>query len=129
MRSGRGIGANNVKYFNPETKLKIDLGDLADKEKKFYREALGRFQRKADWLSFDQFAFDLKSPIYSGRRAHLDVLKDPLFLALKDMSLQLGVQQGMIARSPKATVVAVRRSHRARQRSAKARPPSLAVAR
>lgn len=40
----------------------------------------------------------MNSPIYRGRDSHLNVLKHPLFLALQDMALQLGVQQRMISR-------------------------------
>jgi hypothetical protein len=52
------------------------------------------------WLAFDEFAFRMESPIYSHHRSHLEVHKDPLYLALKDMSLQLGTQQGRVARRP-----------------------------
>jgi len=87
-----------MEYINPATKVKIKLDDLTETEKKFYRQALKKFRDNINWLVFDEFAFGKQSPIYSQRRSHLDVLKEPLFLALKDMSLQLGVQQGMIAR-------------------------------
>ena len=97
-----------MEYINPQTKVKISLDDLTETEKKFYRQALKKFRANISWLAFDEFAFGRQSPIYSHRKSHLDVLKEPLFLALKDMSLQLGVQQGMIARKKlerkKATV-------------------------
>ncbi len=91
-----------MEYINPETKVKISLDDLTETEKKFYRQALKKFRENISWLAFDEFAFGRQSPIYAHRRSHLDVLKEPLFLALKDMSLQLGVQQGMIARKKSA---------------------------
>lgn len=87
-----------MEYINSETKVKINLDTLTETEKKFYRQALKKFRENTNWLAFDEFAFGKRSPIYLHRRSHLDVLKEPLFLALKDMSLQLGVQQGMIAR-------------------------------
>jgi hypothetical protein len=88
-----------MNYINLQTGVKIDLSRLTDDEKEFYGEALKRFHRNVNWLAFDEFAFGMTSPIYRGRNSHRQVLKNPLFLALKDMSLQLGVQQGMISRT------------------------------
>jgi hypothetical protein len=87
-----------MEYVNLQTGLRIKLDSLTEVEKKFYRQALKRFHENAEWLAFDQFAFGMESPIYSRHRSHLEVLKDPLYLALKDMSLQLGTQQGRVAR-------------------------------
>lgn len=96
-----------MRYVNSLTNVKIELEGLTEQERKFYRQALDKFKRNLDWLSFEEFAFDPRSPIFAQRRSHLHVMKDPLYLALEDMSLQLGVQQGMIARdagvSPKLT--------------------------
>ena len=36
------------------------------------------------------------SPLYSGRKSRREVVEDPLYLALEDMWLQLGIQQGMV---------------------------------
>jgi len=88
-----------MEYTNLETGFKVQLDDLTEAEKKFYRQALKLFQQNTDWGSFDEFAFGMGSPIYSRHRSHQDVLKTPLYLALKDMSLQLGVQQGKIVRT------------------------------
>jgi len=87
-----------MEYVNLQTGLRVKLDGLTAAEKKFYRQALKKFQANADWLAFDGFAFGMKSPVYTRRRARRDRLNDPLFLALKDMSLQLGVQQGRVAR-------------------------------
>lgn len=87
-----------MKYANAHTGTKLTLDGLNKDEKKFYRQALKRFHENTRWLTFEEFAFGMKSPIYRGRDSHLDVLKDPLFRALQDMSLQLGVQQGVISR-------------------------------
>src|SRR5258706_1242396 len=89
-------------YVNLETGERVNLGVLTSEEKKFYRQALKRFQENTSWLAFDEFAFGMGSPIYSRQRSHLDVLKSALYLALKDMSLQLGVQQGLVARTKKS---------------------------
>lgn len=86
-------------YVNLETGVKINLTGLTDRGRKFYQQALEKFRQQTHWLSFDAFAFGALSPLYSGRKSHLEVLKDPLYQALKDMCLQLGVQQGMIKRN------------------------------
>lgn len=103
----RSVWRLDLRYVNSRTHVKIELEGLTEQERKFYRRALDKFKRNLDWLSFEEFAFDPRSPIFSQRRSHLDVMKDPLYLALEDMSLQLGVQQGMIARqatvSPRLT--------------------------
>lgn len=88
-----------MEYVNLQTGARIDISKLSSAEKQFYRQALKKFQRNTDWLAFDDFAFGVRSPIYDRRRSHLDVLKSPLYLALKDMSLQLGIQQGLISRA------------------------------
>lgn len=87
-----------MKYVNPETGVEIDLSGLEGEKRKFYQQALKRFQRNTDWLSFDEFAFGVYSPLYSGRTSHLETMRDPLYLTLRDMWIQLGVQQGMVKR-------------------------------
>ncbi len=96
-----------LKYVNPKTKLSIELGSLTDSERAFYEKAVRQFRRNVDWFSFDEFVFSPKSPIYARRRSHLEVLRNPVYLALRDMWLRLGVQQGMIA--PDQEVGAARR--------------------
>lgn len=91
-----------MEYVNLGTGVRVNLDDLTPEEKKFYRQAVKKFQENTKWLSFDEFAFGMRSPIYNGRRSHIDVLKNGLYLALKDISLQLGVQQGLIARTKKS---------------------------
>jgi len=80
---------------------RINLDDLTAEDKKFYKQAMKRFRENTNWLSFDEFAFGIKSPIYNGRRSHIEVLQSALYLVLKDMSLQLGVQQGLLKRTKK----------------------------
>ncbi len=87
-----------MEHVNLQNGVRINLDALTETEKRFYRLALEKFQQNTSWLGFDQFAFGMNSPIFFRQRSHLDVLKHPLYLALKDMSLQLGVQQGKIAR-------------------------------
>jgi hypothetical protein len=94
-------------YVNLETDLRINLDALTAEEKKFYKEAVKKFQENTQWFSFDEFAFGMRSPIYKGKKSHMHVLKSELYLILKDMSLQLGVQQGLIARKRKSEKRAV----------------------
>src|SRR5713226_9498467 len=95
-------GRLKMEYVNLETGVRINLDDLTPEEKTFYKQAIKKFQENTKWFSFDEFAFGMRSPIYNGRRSHIDVLKSGLYLALKDISLQLGVQQGLIRRTKKS---------------------------
>ena len=76
---------------------KSDLDTLTDDERGFYRLALKRYRADAEWLAFEEFAFGMRSPIYQRQRSHLDILQHPLYIALREMWLDLGVKQGMIA--------------------------------
>jgi len=96
-----------MEYVNLETGVRISLDDLTADDNKFYKQALKRFRENTNWLSFDEFAFGARSPIYNGRRSHIQVLESALYLVLKDMSLQLGVQQGLIKRTKKVEKKAV----------------------
>ncbi len=108
-----------MKYVNSRTGVSIALDDLSDIEKQFYQRVRKQFEANAPWLLFDELAFGVSSPIYSGRTSHLDVLEQPLYLALKDMSLELGVRQGLIAaKQPRETdrkASAGRKEKRSRQ--------------
>ena len=90
-------------YTNPHTGARVDLGRLTDAEKPLYLEALRRFAQNVDWMEFHTFAFASKSQLYAGRRSYHDVVGLPLFKALEDMWLQLGVQQGRVSRPRQAT--------------------------
>ena len=92
-----------MKYVNRRNKFEVDLRGLTEEEKKFYSQALTKLRQGVPWVSFERFAFDSGSPIYKRRRSHLEVMKDPLYLALEDMWLQLGVQQGLIAEEKAAS--------------------------
>jgi hypothetical protein len=91
-----------MEYVNSETRVRIDLDSLTPEEKKFYKLALKKFQENMKWGSFDDFAFGMRSPIFKRRRSHKNAPKSELYLALRDMSIQLGVQQGWIARVRKS---------------------------
>ena len=83
---------------------------FTDSEQAFYQKAVEQFRRNVEWFSFDELVFSPRSPIYAGRRSHLEVLRDPLYLTLKDMWLQLGVRQGMIARRKQVRAALRRRA-------------------
>lgn len=78
-----------------ETASKQD--QLNPEEQRFLERAREKFRRNVDWFAFEDFAFGMRSPIYSPTRSHRDILTNPLFRELNDMWLQLGVRQGRIA--------------------------------
>lgn len=88
-----------MKKVNSHIKSGFNTDGLTEAQLKFYRQAVEKFRNNVSWLEFDEFALGAKSPIFARQSSHLDVLKDPLYLALKDMWLRLGVKQGMIARA------------------------------
>jgi hypothetical protein len=67
-------------------------------ESAFLRRARENFERNMDWLEFEEFAFGMRSPIFSRGRTHRDVRENPLYIELRDMWLELGVRQGYIAK-------------------------------
>jgi len=91
-------------YLNSETGLKLDLGNLDAIDRDFYRLALRLFKENARWTSFNELILGMQSPLYRRDRPRRDFRSDPLYLALKDMSIQLGIRQGMIAPRAKARV-------------------------
>lgn len=90
-----------MKYINPNTGNEILLKRLKKGQGQFYDRALELFRGNESWLRFEEFVFGAQSPLYEDRTSHLDVVKDPLYLILEDMWIQLGVQQGMIKRKAK----------------------------
>jgi hypothetical protein len=89
--------------------IRKEESDLSAAERRFLERARTKFQDKADWFEFEDFAFGSRSPLYSATRSHRDVLTHPLYLELKEMWLQLGVQQGRIAAPEGPTSNATRR--------------------
>lgn len=72
------------------------MSSLTPEEDAFLRRARRKFAQNIDWFEFEDFAFGARSPLYSKTRSHRDVLTHPLYIALKDMWLQLGVKQGKV---------------------------------
>lgn len=69
---------------------------MTSEENAFLARARAKFAGNADWFEFEDFAFGSRSPLYSKSRSHQDVLAHPLYIALKDMWLELGVRQGRV---------------------------------
>jgi hypothetical protein len=86
-----------MRYRNQESGLQIDLSDLDSERKQFYRLALAKLEANVPWLEFEDFAFSFNSPVFRASRNRREVLSDPLYLALKDIWLRLGIKQGHVA--------------------------------
>jgi hypothetical protein len=78
---------------NPVTNNRFELTAA---EASFFRQALEKFHANVRWSAFENFAFNPRSPIYARRKSYGKLTKDPLYRALQDMWLQLGVNQGEI---------------------------------
>lgn len=70
---------------------------LTAEEQAFLARARSKFNENTDWFQFEDFAFGMRSPLFSKTRSHRNLRENPLYIALRDMWLQLGVQQGRIA--------------------------------
>lgn len=77
--------------------LARDESALGPDEQKFLKRARELFVENTDWLQFEDFAFGSRSPLFARNRSQQDVLTHPLYTALKEMWLELGVKQGRIA--------------------------------
>ena len=84
-------------YTNRRTGTTVGLANLDAQRQEFYKKALANFRKNVSWSDFEDFAFGMGSPLYAHRTSHLEVLGDPLYEALTDMWLELGVKQGLIA--------------------------------
>ena len=70
---------------------------LTADETSFLRRAEERFKQNMNWLEFEELAFGMRSPLFARKRSHQNVVEHPLYVALRDMWLELGVRQGYIA--------------------------------
>jgi hypothetical protein len=91
-----------MRYLNPNSGLSIDLGQLDAEKKRFFEAAQNQFRSNVNWFEFEQLVFSYTSPVFHKSRNRADVLRDPLYHSLKDMWLQLGVQQGFVAAGSEA---------------------------
>lgn len=79
-----------------EATLDLPVTELNEKEQAFLEAARRMFAENTDWLEFESFVFGMDSPVFSKTRSHRNVIESPLYIALRDMWLQLGVRQGMV---------------------------------
>jgi hypothetical protein len=86
-----------MRYLNPNSGVSIDLGQLDAEKKRFFETAQNQFRGNANWFEFEQLVFSYTSPVFHKSRNRAEVLRDPLYHSLKDMWLQLGIQQGFVA--------------------------------
>ena len=91
--------AQPIEYLNLQTGKKIVLEGLSEELEKFYRQAVKKFMENVEWMRFEEFVFGARSPLHGRHQSHQALLRDPLYLALKDMWQQLGVQQGKMKRT------------------------------
>ncbi|HKS25632.1 MAG TPA: hypothetical protein VJZ76_22780 [Thermoanaerobaculia bacterium] len=87
-----------MRYHNKESGVDVDLGPLDDEKRRLFEAAYGRFRQNTSWFEFEQLVFSWTSPLFRSAKSRSDVLNDPLYLALKDMWLQLGINQGFVAK-------------------------------
>jgi len=81
-------------------------------EREFLRLAQKKYRANTNWFEFEDFAFGMRSPLFSRTRSHLDVLRHPLYLALKEMWLDLGEKQGLVGPSKREEHLARRKTQR-----------------
>src|SRR5438067_10799455 len=86
-----------MRYRNRESGVDLDSTQLVGDRKAFFLSALKQFHADLNWFEFERIAFGFRSPVFQQARSRQDVLTDPLYLALRDMWLCLGVNQGLVA--------------------------------
>jgi hypothetical protein len=86
-----------MRYHNLDSGLKIDLSGLDGERTRFFQLAMKKLEENVSWLDFEDFAFSFNSPVFRASRNRREVLSDPLYLALKDIWLRLGIRQGHVA--------------------------------
>ena len=92
-----------MRYHNKESGVNVDLGTLNDEKRRLFEAAHERFRKNTNWFEFEQLVFSFTSPLFRNAKSRAEVLTDPLYTALKDMWLQLGINQGFVAKPEDAT--------------------------
>ncbi|HYR30056.1 MAG TPA: hypothetical protein VEU30_16420, partial [Thermoanaerobaculia bacterium] len=67
-----------------------NLSKLSPDETAFLARARANFAKNMNWLEFEEFAFGMRSPLFSRQRTHKVVRENPFYTALRDMWLELG---------------------------------------
>lgn len=86
-----------MRYHNERSGIDVDMNHLDDEKKRFFEAAQDKFRRNVSWFEFEQLVFSYTSPVFRKSRSRAEVVNDPLYLALKDMWLELGIRQGFVA--------------------------------
>jgi hypothetical protein len=115
-----------MRYHNPKSDLDIDLGHLDADKRRLFETAHEKFRQNTNWFEFEQLVFAYTSPLFNRAKNRADVVSEPLFLALKDMWLQLGIDQGYVANDRTETKARPARANRSPRRGdvAAARQPA-----
>jgi len=79
-----------------EATLEQPITGLNEREQAFLETARRLFAENTDWFEFESFVFGMQSPVFAKTRSHRNILEHPLYRALTDMWLELGVRQGMV---------------------------------
>ena|ERR1044071_6901927 len=87
-----------MRYHNVHSGVDVDLGKLDDEKRRLFEAAYERFRKNTNWFEFEQLVFSYTSPLFRQAKSRAEVLRDPLYVALKDMWLQLGINQGFVAK-------------------------------
>lgn len=80
-------------------RFEVSVDALSPEERNFLQQAEKKFRANTNWFAFEDWAFGMRSPLFSRKRSHRDVLRHPLYLALTEMWLDLGEQQGLVGPS------------------------------
>jgi|SRR3954452_21613159 len=105
-----------MRYHNPKSGLDIDLGTLEPQKRRLFDHAMEMFRRNTSWFEFEQIVFSYTSPLFTRAKKRADVVDEPLFHALTDMWLQLGIDQGYVANDRTKTKARPPRAHRTPRR-------------
>lgn len=80
-----------------EATLEQPVTGLNEEEQAFLKAARRLFDENTDWFEYESFVFGMQSPVFSKTRSHKKVVDSPLYIALRDMWIQLGIRQGRVA--------------------------------
>jgi hypothetical protein len=73
---------------------------LTPEEEAFLARARACEAENLDWFAFESFAFGMQSPIFSKSRSHHGPhVENPVYIALREMWLRLGIRQGWVGES------------------------------
>ena len=86
-----------------EATLEQPVTGLNEAEEAFLEVARRMFAENTDWFEFESFAFGMRSPLFEKTRSHKNILEHPLYVALTDMWIELGIRQGKVKDGPRGS--------------------------